>query len=118
MRFLIDANLPFRLALALKSKGHDIIHTDDLPYKERTTDREIRELAVKQDRIVITKDSDFLDSHIIQGVPAKLLLVTTGNIINRDLIGLFERKFETIIQLFEIYDMIELDNDQIIGHEK
>jgi len=82
MKFLIDANLPFRLAKALKFKGFDILHTDDLPNKERTTDKEIKKISVEHDRIVITKDSDFLDSHVIQGIPTKLLLVTTGNITN------------------------------------
>ncbi|NJM16362.1 MAG: DUF5615 family PIN-like protein [Bacteroidales bacterium] len=118
MRFLIDANLPFRLAKALKARSYDILHTDELPNKERTSDKEIREISVNQDRIVITKDSDFLYSHIIQGIPTKLLLVTTGNIINKELISLFDKYFDNILQLFEIYDIIELNNDQIIGHEK
>lgn len=83
MKFLIDANLPFKLAKALKEKGFDIIHTDDLPNKERTKDSEIRKVSVDQDRVIITKDSDFLDSHIIQHIPSKLLLVTTGNIVNK-----------------------------------
>jgi len=74
MKFLVDANLPFRFARYLTSKGYDVIHTDDLPSKERTTDKEIRKVAVEQDRIIITKDSDFLDSHLIQGIPGKLFL--------------------------------------------
>ena len=84
MKFLIDANLPFKLAKVLKEKGFDIIHTDDLPDKERTKDNEIRKVSVDQDRVIITKDSDFLDSHIVQGIPSKLLLITTGNIVNKD----------------------------------
>lgn len=118
MKFLIDANLPFRLAKALTNMGFDILHTDNLPDKERTTDKEIRKISVEQDRIVITKDSDFLDSHIIRGVPAKLLLVTTGNITNKELLDLFDKYFDTSIQLFDVYDLIELNNEQIIGHEK
>jgi len=118
MRFLIDANLPFRLAKVLKEKGYDIIHTDDLPDKERTKDNDIRRIAVDQNRIVITKDSDFLDSHLIHGIPSKLLLVATGNIINKALLSLFDKYFETIEKLFDSYDLIELDNEQIIGHEK
>ncbi len=59
MIFLIDANLPFRLAKFLKQKGFIIIHTDDLPNKERTTDKEIRKVAMDQNLTVITKDSDF-----------------------------------------------------------
>lgn len=118
MKWLIDANLPARLAKALIKKGYDILHTDDLPNKERTKDSEIRKVAMDQNRIIITKDSDFLDSHLIQGIPSKLLLVTTGNIVNKELIELFEKNFETVIRLFSTYDLIELDNDQIIGHEK
>jgi predicted nuclease of predicted toxin-antitoxin system len=61
MRFFIDANLPQKLALNLRAKGYDAFHTDDLPNKERTTDEEIRKFAMEQERIVITKDSDFLN---------------------------------------------------------
>jgi len=118
MKFLVDANLPFKLAIALKGKGYDILHTDNLPNKERTTDREIRKISVDEDRIVITKDSDFLDSHLVQGVPSKLLLVTTGNIINKDLFILFDKYFDIVVNLFNRYNLIELDNNQIIGHEK
>ncbi len=118
MKWLIDAKLPARLAKALHKKGYDILHTDDLPDKERTKDSEIRKVAMDQNRVVITKDSDFLDSHLIQGIPSKLLLVTTGNIVNKELIDLFNKNIETVIRLFETFDLIELDNDQIIGHEK
>jgi predicted nuclease of predicted toxin-antitoxin system len=118
MKFLIDANLSFKLAKSLKDKGYDVIHTDDLPAKERTKDKEIRDISVTQNCIVITKDSDFLDSHLINGIPSKLLLVTTGNITNKALIHLFDNYFEKIIDLFKSYDLIELDNEQIIGHEK
>ncbi len=116
MKFLLDANLPFKLAKFLNAKGFDIIHTDNLPNKERTTDKELRNISFAENRIIITKDSDFLDSHLIQGIPHKLLLVATGNITNTDLIALFEKYFDSIAQLFNTYDLIELNNDSIIGH--
>jgi len=31
MRFFVDANLPFKLALKLKNQGYDTLHTNDLP---------------------------------------------------------------------------------------
>jgi predicted nuclease of predicted toxin-antitoxin system len=65
MKFIVDAQLPYRLALYIRQKGHDAIHTDDLPDKERTTDSEIRRIAQQDNRVVISKDSDFLDSHLI-----------------------------------------------------
>ncbi len=118
MRFLIDANLPHKLSPILKAKGFDVIHTDDLPNQERTTDAEIRKASIEDDRIIITKDTDFLDSHIIKQIPSKLLLVTTGNINNNKLRSLFNDHFETIVKLFDHYDLIEIDNSRITGHEK
>lgn len=118
MKFLIDANLSYKLARVLITKGFDILHTDNLPNKERTTDNELRKLSVAQNYIIITKDSDFFDSHLIQGIPPKLLFVTTGNIPNKVLLTLFDKYFDIIIDLFNKYDLIELSNDQIVAHEK
>ena len=118
MRFFVDANLPLKFALNLKNRGFDTIHTDDLPNRERTTDNEIRKISVEQDRIVITKDSDFVDSHLIQGIPNKLLIITTGNITNTHLLALIDKHFESVIRLFDMYDLIEINNSEIIGHDK
>jgi predicted nuclease of predicted toxin-antitoxin system len=117
MKFFIDANLPYKLALLLQAKGFAITHTDNLPNKERTSDNEIRAFAVKESSIVITKDADFLDSHLIKGIPAKLLYVATGNISNKLLLGLFEVHFTAIVALFAGYDLIELNNNGISIHE-
>jgi len=45
-----------------------------LPNKEFTTDSEIREISVKENRIVITKDSDFLDSFFVKAIPLNYFL--------------------------------------------
>jgi len=118
MKFLVDANLPFKLVVLLRIKQLDVIHTDNLPRKEFTTDHEIRKVSVEQNRIVITKDADFLDSHIITGIPSKLIFISTGNISNKLLLQLIEKYFDTIIQLLDHYDLIELNNNEIVGHEK
>lgn len=118
MKFLVDANLPFKLATALKEKGFDVIHTDELPNQERTSDYEIRKVSKVENRVITTKDSDFLDSHLINKIPLKLLLITTGNINNKTLLKLFDIHFETIVKLLNSYDLIELNNEQIIVHEK
>jgi predicted nuclease of predicted toxin-antitoxin system len=95
-----------------------VLHTDDLPNQERTTDEEIWEVSIKHNRIVITKDSDFLSSHLINDIPKKLLLVSTGNIINQELFLLFNKYFDEIVKLFEQYDLVEINNKEIIVHEK
>ena len=117
MRFIIDAQLPFALSKYLEQKGFDVIHTDDLPNKEYTTDNEIRDISVKENRIVITKDADFLDSFYVNSTPPKLPLVSTGNIKNKALIRLFDLNMDKIVELFATYSFVELDNFEILGHE-
>jgi predicted nuclease of predicted toxin-antitoxin system len=63
VRFLVDAQLPARLARFLAGAGHDAIHTRDLPDGNRTTDVQIARRADADGRIVVTKDRDFRDGH-------------------------------------------------------
>ncbi|HUR18608.1 MAG TPA: DUF5615 family PIN-like protein [Acidimicrobiales bacterium] len=75
MRFLLDAQLPSRLARKLTSGGHDVVHTSELPDGNRTTDAEIARRADAEDRVVVTKDSDFRDGHLLRSTPRRLLIV-------------------------------------------
>lgn len=45
MRFLVDAQLPARLARFLNDAGHDALHTSELPDGNRTTDVRIADSA-------------------------------------------------------------------------
>lgn len=117
MKFFVDAQLPYQLCNLLKEKGYDTIHTDDLPSKERTRDSAIRAVVQKEKRILITKDSDFENSFYLQRSPKKLLMVTTGNIKNKELFALVVNNIEQIVKMFKLYDLVEIDNYTIIGHE-
>ncbi len=78
MKFLVDAQLPRRLAIWLVKAGHDARHTLDLPLGNRTTDGDLAALAAREQRVVITKDADFVQSYLVAREPDRLLLVTTG----------------------------------------
>jgi predicted nuclease of predicted toxin-antitoxin system len=118
MKFLVDAHFPKRLAQWLVDNGDDAIHTLDLPKKNKTPDLEIIDKAEAESRIIITKDSDFIQFRVIMGAPDRLLMVTTGNIINKDLIALFERNFPMIKRFFEEgKKVIEIDNESITVHK-
>ena len=80
MRFLVDAQLPRRLANWLRSEGHDAVHTLDLPDGNRTRDSELNAISVRERRTIITKDEDFVDSFLLRNEPHKLCLIATGNI--------------------------------------
>jgi len=45
MKFIVDAQLPELLKNWLNEQGHDVLHTNDLPERERTPDMETIELA-------------------------------------------------------------------------
>lgn len=98
--------------------GHDAIHTLDLPDRNATKDREISVVADRDGRVVITKDSDFRDSHLLRGTPRRLLRVTTGNIKNADLVALFERNLTAIEDAFTAADHVELTVDELIVHRR
>lgn len=91
MKFLVDVHLPRRLALAITAADHDAIHTLDLPDGNSTTDTQINVLSEQEQRVVITKDADFVNSFLLEEKPYKLLLISTGNITNRVLETLFYR---------------------------
>jgi len=73
-------------------------------------------LSIKEQRVVVTKDSDFVDSLVLQGTPWKLLLVSTGNIHNAELIPLFLANIDRIAVAFDTYDFIEINRTNVIYH--
>jgi predicted nuclease of predicted toxin-antitoxin system len=48
--------------------------------------------------VLITKDSDFRDSHFLAGTPSRLIRVTLGNLANDALIELFDRHWEALAE--------------------
>jgi len=88
MKFLLDAHISPRLATRLRGLGHDAIHVRTLLDSTATADNVIIVLADAEERVVVTKDSDFRYARRDNGFPARLLLVMTGNLGRDELITL------------------------------
>lgn len=43
-------------------------------------------------------------------------MVTTGNIVNKELLILFENNFETALKLFNSFNVVEMNNFLVMGH--
>jgi predicted nuclease of predicted toxin-antitoxin system len=114
VRFLVDAQLPRKLAGWLAAAGCDAVHTLDLPDGNRTTDQQLIDVADREQRAVITQDADFVDSHILHARPARLLLISTGNISNKDLEALLVPLIPAIVQEFQTHCFLELGRAGII----
>ena len=117
MKFIIDAQLPKSLSDFLNYRGHDSIHTLELPNKNGTDDTYIKRIAAEEQRVVVTKDSDFLESFLITSEPNKLIIVRTGNIPNKSLLKIFSDNLEFILLLISRSNLIEVTRSEIAEHE-
>lgn len=76
MNFLIDVHLPISISKFLDNQEDcTSIHVNQILQKWFTTDKEICKYADENDLVVITKDSDFKNSHFINGTPKKIIRV-------------------------------------------
>lgn len=114
MKILLDAQLPRSFVQLLREKGYDAIHTFDLPRGNRSSDATISAVADRDGRVVFSKDADFIQSQLLQGSPAQLLVVTTGNINNRELAALLIPLLPELAALFADHQLIELNRSALI----
>jgi len=114
VKFLVDAQLPQSLSEWLKKKGFDSIHTMELPAANATDDSTIREICASQFRVLITKDSDFEHSYYLKYQPSQLILVSTGNVSNAELLQLFSNSLPFFEELLHGHAFLELAKDKII----
>lgn len=101
----------------LAEAGHDVVHTLDLPQGNRTSDYEILDVADRTQRVVVTKDDDFVQSFLITGRPARLLLVSTGNISNDKLEKIVRGHILEVVRAFEAASFVELGRESLTLHE-
>ena|SRR5690606_26779408 len=113
MKFLIDAQLPPSLAQLLKARGHDAVHTIDLPEKNLTSDAVINKITVREQRILISKDSDFYHSFIIKREPFKVLIVRVGNMKREKVNQLIVENLDVLLKYFEAGHMVEITSESI-----
>ena len=115
MKFIVDAKLPKSLARHLVALGFDAIHTLDLPLHNATGDIFINAISMHQQRVVISKDSDFFNTFRAKQEPYKLLFLTVGNMRNAQLLALFSRNMAIIVHELRHADVVEMNRTSIIA---
>jgi len=116
MNFLIDANLPRRLVGIFHERGHEAVHTLDLPESNASADSALLDYSDQNNCVITTKDSDFSTSYWLQNRPNKLLLISTGNIRNTELEALLIGNFDQLISALTENRFIELTKEHVIVH--
>lgn len=109
--------LPRRLVDFFREQGCDVIHTLSLPEGNYTQDSDVIRYADMQQRIVVSKDADFVNSFLLKKQPQRLLLISTGNIRNNDLQSLLATHWMALKIALESSNFVELTRTSIIIHE-
>ena len=78
MKLLFDQNLSPDLIKKLNDLFPDSNHVFLLGL-ECADDRKIREYAELNDYIIVTKDADYIDLHLLLGFPPKIIWIRRGN---------------------------------------
>jgi predicted nuclease of predicted toxin-antitoxin system len=118
VKFLVDAQLPARLARSLTRRGHDATHTSELADGNRSADEVIATVADAEQRVVVTKDADFRSSHLVRRTPRRLLVVAVGNMSNNDLLAVFDRHLDHVVAAFSAADHVEVRETEIVAWDR
>ncbi len=97
MKAICDVHISYKVVKFLNERGISAMHVNELPDKWHTKDEILSDYADKNEMILITKDDDFKNSHLIKGSPKKLIRITLGNISNHSLIKILEEHLLTIL---------------------
>jgi predicted nuclease of predicted toxin-antitoxin system len=73
----------------------------------------LNEISVVEERVVVTKDTDFYYSHLLQNRPWKLVLVRTGNLGLKETKRMFENHPPAIDAALESCSPVELDQKSV-----
>jgi predicted nuclease of predicted toxin-antitoxin system len=95
VNFLVDVNLPPRLARWLKSRGHEAEHLADL-HQLRATDTRVWNRGRRLRLVIVSKDNDFYDRSLLFGAPPQVLHVAVGNCSNARLFEILTSEWTDI----------------------
>ncbi len=113
MKFLVDEQLPISLVKWLEGQGYNVIHATSLGKNLRISDKEVCKESMLNQRVVISKDIDFLNTYLIRKEPWKLIYLTTGNISNKVLLELFQSNLSQLIDLLGKVNVVEMNQQNI-----
>jgi predicted nuclease of predicted toxin-antitoxin system len=105
VKFIVDAQLPPALALALRDRGVDAVAVRDIGLRE-ADDPGIWNYAIENDAAIISKDEDFAE-RFLSGAPAPIVIwLRIGNTSNRNLLAWLMPSWPEIAHRIEAGDRL------------
>jgi predicted nuclease of predicted toxin-antitoxin system len=105
VRFLIDAQLPPRLARQLARLGHEASHVADIGLAD-ALDEQVWQVAIERAAILVTKDHDFIVARAAVEKGPAVIWVRLGNTHNETLIARFTGALESMLAAIERGDTV------------
>lgn len=90
MKFLCDVHISLKISKLLDKKEEVSIHVNSIMDRWHTKEKDIIDYADKNDLIIVTKDQDFKNSHLLKRKPKKLIKIGLGNVSNTELWKILE----------------------------
>jgi predicted nuclease of predicted toxin-antitoxin system len=100
MRFLVDAQLPPALARWLVGRGFEAEHVADCEM-QAASDAEIWDYAVRVGAVIITKDEDFAQRTVLNGVGPTIIWLRAPNMRKRLLLAWWEQLLPSVLLALE-----------------
>lgn len=105
MRFLVDAQLPPKLAQTLVDLGHHGEHLEDVGLRH-AKDTDIWNYAVNNHAVIVSKDEDFVDRFRRRGDGPVIVWLRIGNSSNRVLLAWFVPLLPAAVQRIQAGDKL------------
>lgn len=114
MKLLLDANLSPEVGRRLKEAGHDAIHVADIGLLT-AADPEILQSAAKEERTLLTADSDFGALLALGSLasPSVLLLRSADHLRPNEQAGLIAANLPQIVKDLEKGAIVSLTSDRL-----
>ncbi len=114
MFLVCDVHISRKVVNLFTRHGHKALHVNDILDGSETKDTDICRFADINDGIVVTKDSDFRDSHLVSAAPKKLIKINLGNISNEKLMEILEQNMDMIGKLDKNQAfLLEIDTEDL-----
>ncbi len=103
MKLLLDENLSRRIVPFIQESYPESTHVV-LVGLEQADDQCIRQWAINNDFIIMTKDADFYEMSRLYGQPPKIIWLKMGNQSKAAVIKVLQENYERINQILMIED--------------
>lgn len=103
MNALCDVNVSLRTARWLTAHGVAAEHVNQVFGTSDESDQSIIAYADERDMVVISHDADFSIGYFTQRRPRRLISLATGNIVDSQLIYLFEQNLQGFLAIYRAH---------------